>query len=382
MKGQLTPETNLWLDETWNRISRKMELECRRIGSDIPYIPVDGKYTEDWGKRDITWWTNGFWVGMLWLMYHATGKEEYKIAADKVEDRLDEALLGFVGLYHDVGFMWLHSSVANYRLTGKERSRVRGLQAASVLAGRFNINGQFIRAWNEENGNIRAGWMIIDCLMNIPILYWASAETRDPRFTQIAMAHADTALKVIMRGDGSCNHIAALDPDTGELESYPPCQGFSPEGSWSRGQAWALYGFALSYRHTGEARYLDAAKKSAHYFLANIAETGYVPVSDFRAPLEPVIYDTSAGTIAACGLIEIAEAVPEYEKSLYLNGAVRILKAITARHCNWNPEEDSIVSEGCVAYHSKDQRDVPLIYADYFLIEAITRLKGSELSLW
>lgn len=380
MKELLAQDTIQWIDETWDKINKKMSEECRRIGSSIPYSPVNGTYTEDMGKKEITWWTNGFWPGMLWLMYHAAGDEEYRKAAEQVEDRLDEALLGLTELHHDVGFMWLHSAVANYRLTGQERSRARGLQAANILAGRFNINGRFIRAWNE---NPRTGWMIIDCLMNIPLLYWASLQREDPRFKQMAMAHADTALRVLMREDGSCYHIAALNPGTGELEGYPNCcQGYEPEGSWSRGQAWAIYGFALSYSHTREARYLDAAKKCAHYFLVNAAETGYVPLCDFRAPKEPIIYDTSAGTIAACGLLEIAEAVPECERHLYLNGAVKILKAITQKHCNWNPKEDAIVYDGCVSYHGINERALPLIYGDYFLIEAITRLKGSDLSLW
>ena len=381
MKESLPKETLYWLEETWEKVNIKIASECERIKSEIPYIPVEGFY-EDMGDKDISWWTNGFWPGILWQMFHATGSEVFRSTAELVEKRLEEALYGFTGIHHDVGFMWLHSSVANYRITGNEHSRDRALHAANILAGRFNLNGKFIRAWNDSLDGSKAGWMIVDCLMNIPLLYWASEVSKDPRFTQIAMAHADTAMNIILREDGSCNHIAAIDPETGELSSYPQGQGFSPESSWSRGQAWAIYGFALSYRHTGEARYLMAAKKAAHYFLANVVDTGYIPLCDFRAPAEPVIYDTSAGTCAACGLLEIASAVSEHEKSLYLNGALRILKATAEKHCNWDTETDSIVGEGCVAYHYKEGIKVPLIYADYFLIEAITRLRGSELSLW
>lgn len=132
------------------------------------------------------------------------------------------------------------------------KSRIRAMHAATLLAGRYNPNGRFLRAWNGD----KTGWMIVDCLMNLSLLYWASDETGDPRYAEIAQNHADTALRVLLRPDGSCNHIAVLDPVTGELTGAPAGQGYAPGSSWSRGQSWAVYGFALSAKHTGEARYL------------------------------------------------------------------------------------------------------------------------------
>ncbi|WP_080834161.1 glycoside hydrolase family 88 protein [Cohnella massiliensis] len=379
MSVEMKSQLGTWLDETWEKTKAKMSAEVERVGDRIPYIPVDGKYAEDKGETDIYWWTNGFWPGMLWQMYNATKEEKYKAAAEGVERRLDAALEGFEGLHHDVGFMWLHSAVANYRLTGSETSKTRGLHAANVLAGRYNPRGKFIRAWNED----RAGWMIVDCMMNIPLLYWAARETNDPRFVYIAKDHADTTLEKIVRPDGSCNHIAILNPENGELLELPGGQGYESGSSWSRGQAWALYGFALSHRHTGDDRYLQAAKKIAHYFIANVATTGYVPLVDFRAPAEPICYDTTAGVCAACGMLQLAEAVSELEKPLYANAAVQILQATDRRFCNWNVDEDAIVGNGTGSYHGRHgDYGVPIIYGDYFFIEALLRLKEKHFLIW
>lgn len=370
---------NQWLDEVWSKLEVKMSMECDRIGDRIPYIAEDGKYRDDMAEKDIYWWTNGFWPGILWQMYNATGEEKYKQAAEGVEQKLDAALDGFEGLHHDVGFMWLHSAVANYRLTGSLRSKTRGLHAANLLAGRYNPRGKFFRAWNEDH----IGWIIIDSMMNIPLLYWASREVNDPRFEYIARDHADTVLRLAVRADGSCNHIVVLNPENGDFVEAPGGQGYESGSSWSRGQAWALYGFALSYRYTKDENYLHAAKRIAHYFIANVSATGYVPLVDFRSPAEPVCFDTTAGACAASGLMEIADWMPELEKSLYRDAAVRILQAIEGKYANWNTEEDSIISGGTAAYHSrKGDFDVPIVYGDYFFIEAVLRLRGQSLMLW
>ena len=193
-----------FLQDIYEKLDRKLEAECIRVKDKIPYTTQDGMYRTDMREENLFWWTNGFWAGMLWQMYHATGKEIYRKTAEYSEEALDRALDRFEGLHHDVGFQFLHTAVADWRLTKNPRSRIRGLQAATLLAGRFNGNGNFIRAWNMD----RRGWMIIDTMMNLPLLYWASEETKDPRFSWIAGKHADTAGRLLMRGDGSCNHIA------------------------------------------------------------------------------------------------------------------------------------------------------------------------------
>ncbi len=367
-----------WVRETYDKIRIKMSAQCDRIGSRIPYIAENGVYREDKAETDIVWWTNGFWPGMLWQMYHAEGDEKYRAAARGVEEKLDRALEIYTGLHHDVGFMWLHSAAADYRLTGDERSKARALHAAHLLAGRYNPRGKFIRSWNRD----RSGWVIVDSMMNIPLLYWAGDELGDPRFEYIAMDHADTVMKYTVRGDGSCNHVIVLDPENGELLDTPGGQGYGSGSSWSRGQAWAIYGFALSYAHTGKTSYLDTAKRVADYFIAQTDRTGHVALIDFRAPKEPVYWDSTAGVCAACGMLEIAKHVPELEQEFYLESAMKILKATDERFANWDPEYDSIVQMGSGAYHSEKDRHVPIIYGDYFLIEAVLRLLDQDFLIW
>ncbi len=374
-----------WKQDMYERLTQKISSESDRIRGQIPYWTKNGCYQDDYGVKDIYWWTNGFWSGILWQMYHATGEEKYRVYAEETEKTLDKALYGFVGLHHDTGFMWLHSAVANYRLTNSEQSRTRGLLAANILAGRYNPAGKFIRAWNPEcvnEGEDCTGWIIVDSMMNIPLLYWASQELNDPRFYYIAKSHADTVRRTLVRDDGSCGHIACLNPDNGELLTVLPGQGYGSDTSWSRGQSWILYGFALSYRYTKDPSYLDTAKRTANYFIANAASTDYIPQCDFRQPLEPAYTDTSAGLCAACGLLELAAHVDDNEKRLYQYHAERMIQAITENYANWDPSQDSII-QGCkVDYHGSKDKQTDLIYADYFLVEAVLRLIGKEFLIW
>lgn len=371
-------EGKKWAQSLYQKLDEKIFAECVRNGDNIPYVARDGHYDDKSSHEDIHWWTNGFWPGILWQMYHHTGKQEYLEAARGVENKLDEAFDEFVRIHHDVGFMWLLSAVADWRLTGNQKSQDRGMHAATILAGRYNPQGRFIRAWNKG----KTGWVIIDSMMNIPLLYWAAKEIDDPRFDFIARAHADTVMENLVRPDGSCGHIAIFDPHTGELLEMPAGQGYAEGSAWSRGQAWAIYGFALSYKYTGDERYLATAKRVAHYFCSQIARTGDVARLDFRMPLDEEIWDSSAGACAACGLLEIAEHVPEMEREFYESWAVRILRATEARFCDWSPETDGLVKCSTVAYYEPETYNVPLIFGDYYFIEAILRLNDDEAILW
>ncbi|MBS6643756.1 MAG: glycoside hydrolase family 88 protein [Clostridiaceae bacterium] len=368
----------LRVQEIIDNIDKKLQAECARLDGRIPYMAKEGRYLEDMRENKLSWWTNGFFVGMNWQMYQCTGNPLYMETARKTELELDEALRRYVGLHHDVGFQFLHTAVADYRLTGNEESRVRGLHAANLMAGRFNPAGNYIRAWNGT----KTGWMIVDCLMNIPLLYWAAKEEEDPRYSDIADRHAHTALESLQRKDGSCNHIAVFDPANGELLEHPGGQGYGEGSSWSRGQAWAVYGLALAYLHTKKEEYLDGAKRAAHYFISNAALTGYVSLVDFRAPKEPVYWDTSATACAACGLLQIAEMVPELEKPLYYESAVRMLEALEAGHCDWDPSKDGILLNGTGTYGKLEDTHVSLIYGDYFFVEGILRLAGKGFMIW
>ena len=368
----------LWAAQTWEKIKNKMSAQCERVGTKVPYIAVDGRYGDKM-EENIYWWCNGFWPGILWLLYHDTKDVRYMETARGIEERLDAALAGWEGLHHDLGFMWTLSAGLDFKLTGNAFSGTRALHAANLLAGRYNPRGHFIRSWNREY----TGWIIIDCMMNLPLLYWASRELQDPRFRYVALEHADTALKHLVREDGSCNHIAVLDPDNGSLLDTPAGQGYASGSSWSRGQAWALYGFALSWLHSGDKRYGDAAKRIAHYFVCAISRHGFVPPVDFRAPDKPVKIDTSAGMIAAAGLLCLADQSDDEERKLYYDSAMRILAVLESKFCDWDPARDSIVQEGSAQYKDlPGQNGVPLIYADYFFIESVHRLAHPDFQVW
>lgn len=378
----LTEKQKAWVEETLVKVENKLEKVSARSAEKIPYSTKDGVH-DDWsGEEKIGWWTNGFWGGMMWQMYAFSGKEHYKKIAEWNEQKLDVLFLDYDKMDHDNGFKWLPTAVANFRVTGNKASRNRGMLAAANLAGRYNCEGKFIRAWNDrfEKDTQHIGWAIIDCLMNLPLLYWASEESLDPRFKQMACNHADTARKNFVRGDGSVNHIVEFDPETGEMIKSYGGQGYGEGSSWTRGQSWALYGFVLSYIHTGNPEYLDTAEKVANYFIANIPEEGLIPV-DFRQPVEVTWEDSTAAAIASCGLIELAKRKEGRQQKIYLDAALKMLQALCEKRVNWNEEEDNLLEKCTAAYHHKEH-EFSIIYGDYYFIEAMMKLADKELFIW
>ncbi len=359
--------------EFLDKVVKKVSIMADEIKTDFPMtFSRDGRFDPHGVGRSISEWTTAFWPGMMWLMYLKTGDETFKKYGEGLEEKLDEAFDIFTYIHHDVGFMWSLSAVADYKITGNEKSKARAMHAATILAGRFNHVAKYIRAW--DHSSLR--WAIIDCMMNIPLLSFATSVQDDPRFEQVAMAHADTVAKSFIRGDGSSNHIVEFDPETGEVTATPGGQGYESGSSWSRGQAWALYGFALAYLNLGKQEYLDTAKKVAHYFIANL-EDGKLPLVDFRAPAEPVYYDSSAAAIAVCGLIEIAKAVPEFEAKIYERSAIKLLRVLE-ENCNFDPDEIRLLENGSAAYHSTNGMHLPYIFGDYYLLEALMKLDGND----
>ena len=364
-----------WLEDVAARLHTKMTYAvCKAREVDyIPYSTENGQ----WKPIHIHWWTNGFWPATMWQMYLATRDELFRDEAIRTEKMLDVNLEDFEGLSHDVGFMWLIQSGVRYALEGNKDSYARTMKAAQHLACRYNPNG-FIRAWNGEG---REGWAIVDCMMNLPLLYWASEVSGDPRFRLIAMKHADTAMDVFVRPDGSCNHIIIFDAETGEVLDNPGGQGYESGSSWSRGQAWALYGFTLSYLHTGRQVYLDTAKRVANYFISQITDD-YIPRCDFRQPAEPVLKDDTAGTVAAAGLLVLAQQLPELEAVTYYDVAVKMLRAMEKEDINWELNDPALLQRCTSAYHDIPGRHMTMNYADYYFVEAINMLRGQKMLFW
>lgn len=357
-----------WARLFYERMQRKLSQTAPMIRGGSPYTTKNGVYdnTEFIGE-----WYSGFWGGLLWRMYLETNDEAYLTYAREMEANLDKGFANLRVYGHDVGFVWLPTAVADYRITGDERARERGYQAACALAAQYHHEGKFIqRSYHPAHKYVS----IIDTMMNLPLLYWASEMTGDERFRIVAEGHAETTMRGLIRSDGSVRHEVRYEPPTWEVAEVHAGQGYAEESSWTRGQAWALTGFALSYLHTGRKDFLDTAKQVAHYFLANMQQYSVPPI-DFRQPAEPAYLDTTAGAIAACGLLEIAQQVSPEESRLYEEGAVRLLQGLE-EYCDFGQQEQSVLQMGSEAYNMKIH--IPIIYGDYYLMEALAIICNAD----
>lgn len=376
-------QNQTWIDETWAKVEKKLAHTAVKSRNKIPYTTVDGVHNDRAAEGAFLAWTNGFWGGTMWLMYLATGNEEFRKTAERQEELLDAGFQNYAGMHHDVGFMWHLTSGANYRITGNKASAARNYYAASTLFSRYNVEGDFIQAWN---GAGKEGYSIIDCLMNLSILYWASEEIGNDRFKKIAVRHMEMSLRDHIRPDGSVNHIVDHEMDKPGVKQVLGGQGYSAESCWSRGLAWAVYGCMISYIHVGKPEYLEAAKKTADFFIEHCKTTGYVPAIDFTGPQVPVYYDSTAGVCAACGMLEIAKHVTGEESAYYTQEAINILKAIEEKCCDYTEEQDALVLLGSERYPLEPGKmsavHKPIIYGDFFFVEALFKLKGNEFFIW
>ncbi len=374
----LKDDERAWVLKTLKKIEDKMVPVTERNLGKIPYTTVDGKF-DDKSVSDPCWWTNGFWGGEMWQLFALTGNEMFRQEAIGVEQKLDKNLMTSEGLDHDNGFKWLPTSVIRYKLEKNGESLNRAMLAANNMAGRFNLAGNFIRAWNNWDNVDRRGYAIIDCMMNLPLLYWASEETTDPRFKMMAVAHADTAMKEFVREDGSVNHIVVFDPFTGVMTETLGGQGYAKGSSWTRGQSWGIYGFALSARYTGEKKYLETSKKIADYVLSEMPESFLVPI-DYRQPKDVDLEDSTAAAITASGLIELAQQL-EDGGDKYLDAAVKLLKTLDEKRCSWGLDTDNLLNNCAVDYHG-DGHNMSIIYGDYYFIEALMKLDDKALRIF
>ncbi|WP_462412929.1 glycoside hydrolase family 88 protein [Neobacillus sp. Marseille-QA0830] len=368
-----------WINEAWEQVTKKVTRTSKRIGANFPHASDKGEYI----LEEPHWWTAGFWPGVLWQVYRETKDDAIKQLAQECEDKLDKVQNDYYRLDHDMGFMWTLTSIAQYKITGDEDSKRRALLAANLLMGRFNANGNFIRAWNPwSEGEDNRGVAIIDCMMNLPLLYWATEETGDPRFKSVAKRHADTVLEHFIRSDGGVHHIIRFDPDTGEKVEALGGQGYAPYSAWARGTAWAIYGLTLSYHYTGEEKYLETAKRVAHFFISHLPED-FVPVWDFRLPAEVESpRDSSAGAIAACGLLLLAKKVRTEESPVYQKAGEKILESLYKNYGDWEGMEEGLILHGTSHFPEGKFTDNPLIYGDYFFVEGLASLKGYKELFW
>ncbi len=333
-----------------------------------------------WTCVDDGGWVGGHWVGLLWLAYLHTGDPQLESAARAWAARLLPRQ--YDTTTHDLGFLFELSFLLGAKLTGDATLKAPALQAARTLALRFNPKGNFIQAWGPLDGTTsQRGRAIIDTMMNLDLLFWASQVSGDSSLADMATQHACTALKRHVRADWSTSHVTDFDPDTGAFLKQDTAQGLSAESCWSRGQAWAVYGFAECYRETGDPTFLDAAHRLADYCLRHLPED-CVPYWDYDSPLIPNdVRDSSAAAIFASGLINLSRLDTEPEQARRWSAeALAILESL------WRNYSSRSTQEPCVLLHGTTSKpagfmDHGLIYGDYYFVEALTRLNRPDVQL-
>lgn len=334
-------------------------------------------------------WTAGFWPGEIWLAYEHTGDKVFRYAAQiqvqsflhRIENRIETD-------HHDMGFLYSPSCIAAWKLVGDEDGRRAALLAADQLIERYQPVGEFIQAWGRK-GNPNEYRYIIDCLLNLPLLYWATRETGDERYREIALKHARTTLAHSVRPDDSTYHTFYMDPQTGAPVRGATKQGYSDDSFWARGQAWGIAGMALSYRYERLPAYRHAFDRLLTFYLNKLPQD-LVPYWDLiftEGSEEP--RDSSSASIVVCGLLEMAELVEAPEAARYRDLARRMMKSLTEHYA----VSDPFISNGLVLHGTYSKKtphntcrgegvDECVSWGDYYYMEALTRLSRNWSSYW
>jgi len=364
----LSDEDKAWLTSTLDGAVKKVAKTVGRTKDNVCYSTRYGLFSNK-GAEKVNWWTNGFYPGILWMMYENTHDWRYAQYAQNLENQLAAGLADKATIDHDMGFLWMNSGYRNYLLTKNEASKQNVLKAADELYARYNREGRFIVAWNGKGNENKS---IIDTMMNLDLMYTATNLTRNPVYANAASKHADTTMRTFVRADGSCHHQVVMDPKTGDMTGFFAGQGYDDgtnTGShWARGNAWALYGFAKCFGFTGNIQYLETSKKVADYFRSGF-RNGYEVPMDFKQPKYISLVDTSAAAIAASGYIDLARHTDD---PTYLSTAVSLLKKLTEKYGGNNGEE-ALLTHGCVTYSNPVQQT--LIYGDFYYLEALMKLR-------
>jgi hypothetical protein len=335
------------------------------------YFPTTGKYE----FSNSGWWCSGFYPGSLLYLYEQTKdtvlfNEAMRILGTLKKEQFNTGT-------HDLGFMMYCSFGNANRLNPSTAYKDILINSARSLSSRFDPVVGCIRSWNSKPGDYL---VIIDNMMNLKLLYWATAVTGDSSYYRIATIHANTTLKNHFRVDNSSYHVLNYDSATGNVKQKKTAQGFADESAWARGQAWGLYGYTETYRETKDKRFLDQANRIAQFILSHPnLPADKVPYWDFNAPDIPnALRDVSAASIMASALIELSGYVKPKTGKKYFKAAETILRNLSATPYKATAGTNGgfILQHSVGHFPNKTEIDVPLTYADYYFIEAMIRYRA------
>ncbi len=335
------------------------------------------------------YWTTGFWAGEIWLAYEYTKDDRLKNAGEiQIDSFLDRINNKIAVDHHDMGFLYSPSCVAGYKLIGSEKGKEAAIKAADQLISRYHPVGGFIQAWGAMDApeNHR---LIIDCLLNLPLLYWASEETGEAKYKEIAEKHIHTTIKNVIREDYSTWHTFFFNMETGEPDHGETCQGYRDGSAWARGQSWGIYGMALAYKYTKRKEYIEIFKHVTEYFLTHLPKD-LVPYWDLEFTddsSEPK--DSSSASIVVCGMLEMSKYLDEEDANYYREVARQIMKSLIDNYA----VKDMKNSNGLVLHSTYSKRspyntcnhygvDECNSWGDYFYMEALTRLSKDWNLYW
>ena len=334
-------------------------------------------------------WVASFWCGQLWLAYSLTGEERFKNSAVMRRPYFRNVLEHPEWHDHDLGFLFSLTCVAEYKLTGDETARSLALRAAELLAARWRQPLPFVMCWNpmkrdgEEFAARKVGTLNIDSMQGMALLLWASQETGQQSFTDIANMHLSTCRTTLLRDDHSSYHCREFDVGTGQAMQGYTHQGYADESCWSRGHAWAIHGFAQSYLTTRIDIYRESAARMADYITDKLPDDG-VPYWDYNLPegYKP-FRDTSAAAVTAAGLYALAQGFgPGPESEQYTSLADRILSGLVTHYdITTKPEAQGLITQGA-AFVEAGRADNLLPYGDYYYMEALMRSIGHTEFFW
>ncbi len=325
-------------------------------------------------KADKAEWCGGFWPGILWYNYEATGDTAIRREAERFTASL-EFLSKTPAFDHDLGFLMFCSYGNGYRLTHNPAYRDVIIATADSLATLFNPKAGTILSWPRNIAILGGHNTIMDNMINLEMLFWAAKNGGEKRLYDIAVKHAETTMKHHFRPDYTCYHVAVYDSITGEFIKGMTHQGYSDSSTWARGQAWAIYGYTMVYRETGDPRFLDFAQKVTDVYLDRLP-SDYVPYWDFDDPRIPEApRDASAAAVVASALLELQSYVGAEKSAVYRGAAEKMLASLDSDAYRCGAKKSAFLDHSVGHHPAGSEIDASIIYADYYYIEALLREK-------